>query len=94
MTLRFADGDYARLPEIVKELDGLKPRVYVGVAVGPKPIHRQVPNAPVVFTGIGIDTRRVRLGRELCKAGRHDNGQRPERYGWVREHDEQAVSIF
>jgi putative ABC transport system substrate-binding protein len=36
MTLRFANGDYARLPEIVKELDGLKPRVYVGVAVGPK----------------------------------------------------------
>ena len=27
MTLRFADGDYARLPEIIKELDGLKPRV-------------------------------------------------------------------
>jgi putative ABC transport system substrate-binding protein len=55
MTLRFADGDYARLPEIVKELDGLKPRVYVTVGGGPKPIHRQVPNAPVVFTGIAID---------------------------------------
>jgi len=55
MTLRFADGDYARLPEIVKELDGLKPRVYVTVALGPKPIHRQAPNAPVVFTGIAID---------------------------------------
>ncbi|MDA9436099.1 ABC transporter substrate-binding protein [Bradyrhizobium sp. CCBAU 51627] len=55
MTVRFAEGDYARLPEIVKELDGLKPRVYVTVASGPKPIHRQVPNAPVVFTGIAID---------------------------------------
>src|SRR4051812_32211111 len=55
MTLRFLDGDYARLPEIVKDLDSLKPRVYVTVAVGPKPIHRQVPNAPVVFTGIAID---------------------------------------
>lgn len=55
MTVRFADGDYARLPEIIKELDGLKPRVYVTVASGPKPIHRQAPNAPVVFTAIAID---------------------------------------
>ena len=55
LTLRFADGDYGRLPEIVKELDGLKTRVYVTVGSGPKPIHRQVPNAPVVFTGIAID---------------------------------------
>ena len=55
LMLRFADGDLARVPEIVKELDGLKPRVYVTVGSGPKPIHRQVPNAPVVFTGIAID---------------------------------------
>jgi putative tryptophan/tyrosine transport system substrate-binding protein len=55
MTLRFADGDYGRLPEIGKELDGLKPRVYVTVGSGPKPIHRQVPNAAVVFTAIAVD---------------------------------------
>jgi putative ABC transport system substrate-binding protein len=55
MTVRFADGDYARMPELIRELDGLKPRVYVAVAGGPKPIHRQVPNAPVVFTSIAVD---------------------------------------
>jgi len=55
MTLRFADGDYARVPEIIKELDGLKPRVWVTLGLGPKPIHRQEPNAPVVFTSIAID---------------------------------------
>ena len=94
MTLRFADGDYARLPEIIKEVDGLKPRVYVTMGFGPKAIHKQVPNAPVVFTGIAIDPVELRLGRELCKAGRYDNWQRPERHGWVREPDEQAISIF
>lgn len=52
MTVRFADGDYARLPEIVKELDGLQPRVYV---TSGGTIHRLVPNAPVVFTGVAID---------------------------------------
>ena len=55
MTQRFADGDYARLPEIAKDLAGLKPRVYVTVGGGPMFIHKQVPNAPVVFTAIAID---------------------------------------
>ena len=58
LTLRFADGDYARLPEIIKEVDGLKPRVYVTLGLGPKSIHKEVPNAPVVFTSIGIDPSR------------------------------------
>ena len=52
MTVRFADGDYSRLPEIVKELNGLKPRVYVTLG---GTIHRLVPNAPVVFTGVAVD---------------------------------------
>jgi len=55
LMLRFADGDYARLSEIVKDLDRSKPRVYVTLGGGPKPIHKQVPNAPVVFTSIAID---------------------------------------
>ena len=55
LTLRFADGDYARLPEIIKEVDGLKPRVYVIMGFAPRVIHKQVPNAPVVFTSIAID---------------------------------------
>jgi putative ABC transport system substrate-binding protein len=55
LMLRFSDGDLARVPEIVKELDGLKPRVWVTLGGGPRPIHKQVPNAPVVFTGIAID---------------------------------------
>jgi putative ABC transport system substrate-binding protein len=55
LMLRSSDGDVARMQEIIKDLDGLKPRVWVTLGLGPKPIHRQVPNAPVVFTGIAID---------------------------------------
>ena len=54
MTLRFADRDYARLPEIIKDLDGLKPRVYVTVGSDPKPIHMLVPDAPQVFIAIAV----------------------------------------
>ena len=52
MTLRFADGDYGRLPEIVKDMDRLKPRVYVTLG---GTIHKLVPNAPMVFTGVAVD---------------------------------------
>jgi putative ABC transport system substrate-binding protein len=55
MTVRFAEGDNARLLEIVRDLDRLKPRVYVTVANGPQPIHRLAPKVPVVFTAIAID---------------------------------------
>jgi putative ABC transport system substrate-binding protein len=55
LRLRFADGDYARLPDIIKDLVGLDPRVYVVTGFGPAPVHKQVANAPVVFTGIAVD---------------------------------------
>ena len=52
---RFANGDYARLQELVKELNGLKPRVYVAVGGGITPIHQLAPNTPLVFTSIALD---------------------------------------
>jgi putative ABC transport system substrate-binding protein len=55
LTLRFANGDNERLPELVRELDGLKPRVYVVISGGVIALHQQLPNAPAVFTGIGVD---------------------------------------
>jgi putative ABC transport system substrate-binding protein len=32
LALRFANGDYARFPELARELDALKPRVFVVTA--------------------------------------------------------------
>ena len=54
MTVRFATGDNARYLEFIKELDASKPRVWVAVGSF-VPLHQQLPNAPVVFTGIAID---------------------------------------
>jgi len=54
MTLRFANGDNARYLGFIKELDALKPRVWVAIGSF-VPLHQQLPNAPVVFTGIAID---------------------------------------
>ncbi len=57
LALRFANGDYSRLPELAKELDALKPRVFVVSASGTAiaATRRQAPNTPLVFTGIAVD---------------------------------------
>ena len=55
LALRFADGDYARLPELAKELEGSKPRVYVAFAGGIAAVRLAAPNTPLVFTSIAAD---------------------------------------
>jgi putative ABC transport system substrate-binding protein len=57
LALRFANGDYARLPDLAKELDALKPRVFVvtasATAIGVT--RKQAPNTPLVFASIAAD---------------------------------------
>lgn len=55
LKLHFANGDYARMKEFVKELDASKPRVYVVLGGGVSLIHQLVPNTLVVFTSIAAD---------------------------------------
>lgn len=60
LAMRAANGDIPKLPQLAKELDALKPRVYVGAASAVFAIRRQSPNTPLVFTGIALDV--VALG--------------------------------
>ncbi len=55
LALRFANGDYARLQEYVREMDGAKPRVYVVMGGGVVLTHQLAPNTPLVFTSIAVD---------------------------------------
>jgi putative ABC transport system substrate-binding protein len=94
MTQRFADGDYARLPEIVKELDGLKPRVYVTVGSGPTPIHRQIPNAPVVFTAIAVDPVEYGWVKSYAKPGGMATGNVQNALGGLESLMSKQFQIF
>lgn len=94
MTMRSADGDYARLPEIVKELDSLNPRVYVTVGSGPTPVHRQVPHAAVVFTAIAVDPVAYGWVDSYARPGGMTTGNVQNAIGGLESPDEQAISIF
>lgn len=54
---RFANGDYARFPEFARELDALKPRVFVvtASATAIAAVRKQAPDTPLVFAGIAAD---------------------------------------
>src|SRR4051812_5229848 len=57
LALRFANGDWSRLPELAKELAALKPRVFV-VAASMASIgfvRKEAPDTPLVFTGMAAD---------------------------------------
>jgi putative ABC transport system substrate-binding protein len=69
LELRFANGNYSRLQEYVKELDGSKPRVYVVVGGGVVVTHQLVPNTPLVFTSIAADPIALGWAQSYARPG-------------------------
>jgi putative ABC transport system substrate-binding protein len=57
LAIRFANGNWSRLPELVKELAVLKPRVFVVAAslIAIAAVRKEAPDSPLVFTNIAID---------------------------------------
>jgi putative ABC transport system substrate-binding protein len=54
LAVRFAEGDYSRLPQLAMELIALNPRVFVTVGFGAGP-QRLSPEIPLVFTNVALD---------------------------------------
>lgn len=52
---RLADGNFARLPSLAKELVPLKPRVIVAGSMAIPPARETFPDLPLVFTGVADD---------------------------------------
>jgi putative ABC transport system substrate-binding protein len=71
LALRFANGDYARLPDFARELDALKPRVFVviGSGVAIAAVRKQAPNTPLVFAGISADPIALGLAESYARPG-------------------------
>lgn len=69
LALRFGDGAYERLPALISELGGLKPRVIVSGGVGTV-VKKLLPETPHVFTAIAADP--IKLG--LVDNYRHPGG--------------------
>ncbi len=69
LTMRAANGDIPRLPQLARELDALKPRVFVAAAVALGPARKQAPNTPLVFTGIAVDVVALGIAESYARPG-------------------------
>jgi putative tryptophan/tyrosine transport system substrate-binding protein len=55
LAVRFAEGDFNRLPQLARELGALNPRVFVTVGIGAGPAQQSFPEIPLVFTAVATD---------------------------------------
>jgi putative ABC transport system substrate-binding protein len=68
---RFANGDLPRVPELIRELAALKPRVFVIAASmsGLNTARKEVPDTPVVLTGFAADPIALGFAESYARPG-------------------------
>ena len=66
---RVASGDLSQLPRLARELDALRPRVFVAAANAVSAVRRLRPDAPLVFTAIALDPIAVGLAESFTRPG-------------------------
>lgn len=69
LAIRFANGDFARLPSLAKELVPLKPRVIVAQSMAIPPARETFPDLPLVFTGVADDPISLGLVESFVRPG-------------------------
>jgi putative tryptophan/tyrosine transport system substrate-binding protein len=74
VVVRFAGGDPSRLPELARELDALRPRLFVASANAAAVIHQQLPDRPLVFTAVAIDPIAFGFAQSYAKPGGSSTG--------------------
>jgi putative ABC transport system substrate-binding protein len=71
LALRFANGNLSRVPELIRELAALRPRVFVIVASmsGLNTARKEVPDTPIVLTGLAADPIAMGLAESYARPG-------------------------
>jgi putative ABC transport system substrate-binding protein len=69
LAMRFANGDFARLPSLAKELGALKPRVVVASSTAAIVARESFPDLPVVFTAIADDPIALGFAESYARPG-------------------------
>jgi putative ABC transport system substrate-binding protein len=94
LALRFGDGDVSRLPQLVKELDILKPRVVVAAANAVGVVHKLLPEVPLVFTGFAADPIGLGLVQSYTRPGGIATGNVMNTIGGEESLTEKRVGFF
>ncbi|HEX2366030.1 MAG TPA: ABC transporter substrate-binding protein [Bradyrhizobium sp.] len=92
--MRFAGGDFSRLPGLAKELDALKPRVFVASGAAVRTIHEELPNAPLVFTSFAADPIAFGLARSYTHPGGNATGNVMNAVGGEESLTEKRFGFF
>lgn len=74
IALRYADGDFDRLPALALELAALKPRVIVASAAAATAAHKTLPDLPLVFTSYAADPIKAGFAQSYVHPGGHATG--------------------
>ena len=93
LALRFGDGAYDRLPGLISELGGLKPRVIVSAGVAPL-VKKLLPETPHVFTAIAADPIKIGLVDNYARPGGNVTGNVMTRGGEDGSMTQKRIEFF
>ena len=68
LAMRFANGEFDRLPSLAKKLGALQPRVIVAAGNAVRAV-RALPEIPLVFTGVAVDPVATGLVQSYTRPG-------------------------
>jgi putative tryptophan/tyrosine transport system substrate-binding protein len=94
LAMRYAEGDFARLPQLARELDALKPRVFVASGAAVRTIHEELPNAPLVFTSFAADPIMFGLAQSYTHPGGNSTGNVMNAVGGEESLTEKRFGFF
>jgi putative tryptophan/tyrosine transport system substrate-binding protein len=94
LATRFANGDFARLPSLAKELAALKPRVIVAAGPAAAVVRRVVPDLPLVFTAIVADPIALGFAESYTRPGGMATGNVMNAIGGEETITEKRIGLF
>jgi putative ABC transport system substrate-binding protein len=66
---RFANGDNSRSPELARELEALRPRLFVAAGNPVLVVHKLLPDVPLIFANAAADPVALGLAQSYAKPG-------------------------
>jgi putative tryptophan/tyrosine transport system substrate-binding protein len=94
LAMRFAEGDFNRLPQLARELGALNPRVIVVVGAGIDAVRRPFPELPLVFTAIAADPIALGLAQSYVHPGGMITGNVMNAVGGEETMTQKRIGLF
>ena len=94
LAVRFAEGDVGRMPQLVTELGGLKPRVIVTLGYASREFSQLVPDVPMVFANIAADPILLGLAQSYTRPGGMTTGNVMNAVGGELTMTQKRVGFF